>query len=137
MHEKPIIDEAVLPELLAAFYGRVRQDDLLGPVFNDAVHDWDEHLERIADFWSSVMLTTGRYKGNPVAKHLAHAARITPAMFDRWLTLWAETTNGMLPVPVARALQEKAARIAESLQLAIRFPSPLQRAMMERQDPPA
>lgn len=137
MLDEPIIDEAVLPELLEAFYGRVRRDDLLGPVFNDAVHDWDEHLSRIADFWSSVMLTTGRYKGNPVAKHLAHASRITPAMFERWLDLWAGTTNDMLPARGARALQEKAARIAESLQLALRFPTPLQRAMMERRHPSA
>ena len=52
--------EAALPALLDRFYARVRADAALGPVFNDAVEDWDRHLATLADFWSSVMLTTGR-----------------------------------------------------------------------------
>jgi hemoglobin len=122
--------ELALPEVLRAFYARVRQDDQLGPIFNTAVDDWDEHLKRIADFWSSVMLGTGRYKGNPVARHLPHAAQINRAKFDRWLELWRETTSLMLPAEVAAGLQTKAERIAESLILAMQFPSPAQRTMM-------
>ncbi|MFC4594918.1 group III truncated hemoglobin [Sphingobium tyrosinilyticum] len=122
--------ELALPEVLRAFYARVRQDDQLGPIFNSAVYDWDEHLERIADFWSSVLLGTGRYKGNPVARHLPHAAQINRAKFDRWLELWRETTSLMLPAEVAAGLQTKAERIAESLILAMQFPSPAQRTMM-------
>src|SRR3546814_4692384 len=72
-------------------------------------------------FWSSVMLTTGRYKGSPVAEHLKHKARITPAMFDRWLAIWAATTDELMAPAAAAALQAKAARIAESLQLALFF----------------
>lgn len=132
MPSPALIDETRLPDLLGRFYDRVRQDPILGPVFNDAVHDWDDHLARIADFWSSVMSSTGRYKGNPVAKHLLHATRIMPAMFERWLAIWTQTTDEMLDPPMAHAMQAKAARIAESLQLAIHFPSPLQKAMMER-----
>ncbi|ODP38811.1 MULTISPECIES: group III truncated hemoglobin [Sphingomonas] len=124
--------EAALRPLLDAFYAKVRQDALIGPVFIEAVHDWPEHLARIADFWSSVMLSSGRYKGDPVAKHMAHASRLTPEMFDRWLAIWAETTNDLLAPPVAQALQGKARRIAESLQLAIRYPSPTQRELMKR-----
>src|SRR3546814_2807376 len=67
------------------------------------------------------MLTTGRYKGSPVAEHLKHKARITPAMFDRWLAIWAATTDELMPPAAAAALQAKAARIAESLQLALFF----------------
>lgn len=120
MNSVPILDEAALPALLARFYEKVRQDDQLGPLFNDAVHDWAQHLERLGDFWSSVMLTSGRYKGSPVVLHLAHAPRITPAMFERWLALWAEATSEMLPGPVAAAMQGKARRIAETLEAALR-----------------
>jgi hemoglobin len=126
--------DTAMPEVLRVFYARVRQDDLLGPIFNAAVHDWDDHLDRIGDFWSSVMLGTGRYKGNPVAKHLPHAARIDRIAFDRWLGLWGETTNDLLPPAAAEALQAKAARIAESLQLAIQFPTPAQLALMRKRD---
>jgi hemoglobin len=131
MDRSPPLDEAVLPSLLEQFYARVRDDPALGPVFNDAVHDWDEHLDRLADFWSSVMLATGRYKGNPAVMHLMHASRITPFMFDRWLALWEQTTNELLPAQVASTAQAKARRIAESLQLAIRYRTAAQ------QHPPA
>lgn len=115
------ITEPALARLVETFYGRVRQDDLVGPLFNDAVGDWPAHLAKLADFWSSVMLTSGRYKGNPVVKHLKHLARITPEMFDRWLAIWRETTAELLPPAAAAQLQDKAGRIAESLQLALRF----------------
>jgi len=123
--------EDMLPAVLDRFYARVRADALIGPVFNDAVHDWSDHLERIGAFWSSVMLGTGRYKGNPVAKHFAHADRLTPERFARWLEIWALTTTEMLPASVAAEMQVKAARIAESLQLAIEFASAAQRSTME------
>ncbi len=117
----PQLDHATLPILLRRFYDQVRRDAELGPVFNDAVHDWTEHLDRLEDFWSSVMLASGRYKGNPVVIHLIHANRITPGMFSRWLELWEQTTGELLPDEVARTLQAKARRIAKSLQAAIRL----------------
>ena len=90
-------------------------------MFNDAVHDWPGHLEKLVAFWSSVMLTSGRYKGNPMMMHLKHKARIRPEMFERWLAIWRETTGELLAPEAAAALQEKAARIAESLQLGLFF----------------
>ena len=116
-----MIDEAGLARLIPRFYARVRADDLLGPLFDEAVADWPEHLERLVAFWSSVMLTTGRYKGNPMQAHMRHKPRITPEMFARWLALWAEVTDAEMPPAAAAALQAKAARIAESLQLGLFF----------------
>jgi hemoglobin len=127
----PGIDDAGLSDVVHAFYGKVREDADLGPVFDDAIADWPHHLGKMVDFWSSVMLTTGRYKGNPMMMHLKHKARITPALFDRWLALWAETTDELMPPEAAAALQAKAARIAESLQLGLFFkldPHPTGRA---------
>lgn len=115
------LDEEGLRRLVDAFYARVRGDEALGPVFADAVHDWPEHLEKLAAFWSSVMLTSGRYKGQPVPAHMKHRDRITPALFDRWLGLWRRTTSELMAPDAAALLQAKAARIAESLQLAMFF----------------
>ena len=119
------INEDGLSRVVTAFYARIRQDAELGPIFNDAIQDWPEHLEKLTDFWSSVMLTSGRYKGRPVPAHLKHADRITPQLFQRWLKIWAETTNELMTPQAAQALQAKAARIAESLQLALFFKLPL------------
>lgn len=115
------IDEGHLTQLVHRFYERVRDDAALAPVFDRAISDWPHHLGKMVDFWSSVMLTSGRYKGNPMMMHLKHKAHITPELFDRWLTLWAETTAEVMPPPAAAAFQAKAGRIAESLQLGLFF----------------
>ena len=115
------ITEARLKILVDRFYGKVRQDSLIGPVFDRAIHDWPEHLDKLQAFWSSVMLTSGRYKGRPLPAHVKHGDAITPQSFERWLSLWRETTDELMPPAAAAALQEKAARIAESLSLGIEF----------------
>ena len=118
------ISEEQLARLIPRFYERVRDDKLICPVFDAAIGDWEHHLGKLVDFWSSVMLTSGHYKGNPVAAHLKHLPAITPPMFDRWLALWTEVTAEVLPPGIAVTLQEKAARIAESLKLALYFRLP-------------
>lgn len=115
------LDENGLSQLVDAFYARVRADAALGPIFNRAIADWPEHLDKLSAFWSSVMLSSGRYKGQPVPAHLKHAEALTPAMFERWLGLWAEVTEAMMQPQAAAELQAKAARIAESLQLALTY----------------
>ena len=115
------ITEDSLKALVDAFYAKVRLDPLIGPVFNSAIDDWPEHLGKLQAFWSSVMLTSGRYKGRPLPAHVKHSDSISPASFERWLALWGETTDEMLDAASAAALQDKAGRIAESLSLGIAF----------------
>ena len=122
------VDEAGLERLVHAFYARVREDAELGPIFNRAIADWPEHLHKLHAFWSSVMLTSGRYKGQPVPAHVKHRDHITPALFDRWLALWGKTAHELMTPDAAQALEAKAARIAESLQLAMFFRLDAQRA---------
>ena len=121
MSAKSAITEEALGRLVGRFYARVRRDPLIGPVFNGAIDDWDEHLVKLQAFWSSVMLTSGRYKGRPLPAHVRHADAIRPESFERWLALWAATTAELLEPDAAAAMQDKAARIAESLQLGIAF----------------
>ena len=113
--------EEALQRLVDRFYAKVRGDALLGPVFNGAVGDWPEHFEKLGAFWSSVMLTSGRYKGSPMSAHMRHASSIRPEMFDRWLELWRETALETLGPDDAAAVVAKAKRIAESLKLALYF----------------
>jgi hemoglobin len=135
MRSSPTLDEAALPGLVDRFYARVRQDPEIGPVFNAAIEDWDVHLEKLAAFWSSVMLTTGRYKGNPFAAHLKHP--LTPAMFERWLALWGETVDEMFAPEIAVQFRAKAQRIAESLQLGMFFRPGAPSGLPIRRTPPA
>ena len=113
------ITELAIAALVERFYSKARRDPMIGPVFIAAVADWDAHLNTLRDFWSSVMLTTGRYKGNPMAAHVKHP--IEPAFFDRWLALWRETAAELFAPPIADRFRDKAERIAESLKLALFF----------------
>lgn len=116
-----MLADAVTPEnlrdLVGRFYGRAREDELIGPVFNAAIGDWDHHLDHIAQFWAAGLLGVGRFTGRPMAAHMRQP--ITPPMFDRWLALWAEATSEVYTPPIAQALQARAARIAESFKLGL------------------
>ena len=113
--------ESDIARLVDLFYARVREDEVLGPVFNGAIDDWPHHLGKLQAFWSSVMLTTGRYKGSPVAAHVRHQGAIDPEMFERWLALWRTTAREVLAAADAEEIIVKAERIAESLGLALFF----------------
>ena len=106
--------------LVDRFYDKVRRDEELGPVFAGAIaeEDWPRHLATMRDFWSSIMLTSGRYHGNPVAVH-RRTQGITPQLFERWLALFGETANELFDAALADDLMDRAGRIAASLQLAM------------------
>lgn len=112
---------AELRALVDAFYTRVRADDRLAPIFEAHVADWEAHSERLTDFWSSLMLTSGRYKGNPFAMHQAFAGELDVALFERWLELWAIATDEAFPPGLAAEFQRKARRVAESLKSGLLF----------------
>lgn len=111
------ITDTAIKTLVTRFYGKARQDPMIGPLFNAVVSDWDEHFSKLTDFWSSVMLTTGRYRGNPMLAHLKHP--IQPEFFTRWLALWHETAAEVFAPDAARQFSARAERIAESLKLAL------------------
>src|ERR1700722_9086070 len=111
------ITEPAIATLVHRFYGKARLDPAIGPLFEQAVRDWGQHLDKLCDFWSSVMLTTGRYKGNPMAAHLKQP--IDPEFFARWLDLWRETAGEIFSPGAAAQFGFRAERIAESLKLAL------------------
>lgn len=113
------INETSLEALVRRFYGKVRADARLGPIFEAAVTDWDEHHARLTHFWSSVMLGTGRYKGAPLAVHAG--LPISSAHFEVWLGLWRAAVREQFAPEAAGALEAAAERIARSLSLGLFF----------------
>jgi len=112
------ITEEMIRELVYGFYGKVRTDPALGPIFNRVVKDWDEHLPKMCDFWSSVLLMTGRFKGAPMVAH-AHIPEIRATHFARWLHLFHQTARELCPPEVAALFVARSEMIAQSLQLGI------------------
>src|SRR5881398_2166271 len=67
-----ITDSRDVARLVNVFYDRVRDDDILGPIFDDIAHvDWATHLPRMYDFWESVLFARATFKGTPLVVHRA------------------------------------------------------------------
>ena len=115
--ERTGIDEVMIERLVRGFYAKVREDAVLGPVFESRIKDWEPHLAQMCAFWSSVALMTGRYHGTPMAKHLP--LPVDGGHFDRWLALFEETAHEICPGEAEAHFVERARRIAQSLELGI------------------
>lgn len=90
---KESITPATIRQLVDGFYGRARQDSLLGPVFDAHIQDqWDQHLQKMYQFWETVLLGLPHYKGAPLLVHQG-LPEITAAHFGRWLELFIATAG--------------------------------------------
>jgi hemoglobin len=116
------LDEAMIRNVVHGFYGAIRSDDLLGPIFNGAIapEAWPVHLQKMCDFWSSTLLKTSRYDGRPMPPHL-RIEELGEAHFRRWLTLFRATVRQTCPPDVADLFMDRALRIAHSFRLARAF----------------
>lgn len=92
------------------FYGKVRQDELLGPVFNDVITDWKLHLDKMYRFWNAVLFGAAGYKGNPFAKHAP--LPVGAIHFDRWLDLFRQTIDSHFAGEMATDTKTRAAVMA-------------------------
>jgi hemoglobin len=110
------VDEAMIDRLVQHFYAQVRLDPMLAPVFEARVGDWEAHLRRMSAFWSSVMLRTGRYHGQPMPMHAP--LPVDASHFDRWLALFESSARRVCDAG-ADLFIERAHRIAQSLELGI------------------
>jgi hemoglobin len=109
-----LCSEAEISELVRAFYARVREDGRLGPIFDAHVADWGEHLSRMEDFWSAVLLRTGRFSGSPMSRHAALPG-LSADLFRHWLALFRETAAAQPNREMAGEACIMAERIAQNL----------------------
>ena len=124
MQEPSKLDASQIAVLVDRFYEKVRVDPLLGPVFNAAVHDWDDHKRTLTSFWCSVVLRANSYRGNPMAVHRMQPS-IRTEHFERWLSLWKITAREVLDEADAQLMLEHADRIGRSLRLGMGLPERL------------
>jgi len=110
---KVIQSETDIKLLVDTFYGKVRADDLLGPVFEEKIGGhWDTHLEKMYKFWGMALFGQDGYSGHPLSKHLT--LPIEQAHFNRWLHLFMQTLNENFAGPVAGEAMKKAGLIART-----------------------
>ncbi|MBW3098295.1 group III truncated hemoglobin [Pseudohoeflea coraliihabitans] len=120
----PSVDRAFIGRLVREFYGRIRANERLGPIFAGVIGDhWEPHLEKMTDFWCAVMLKNGAYKGRPVPAHLK-LKQVREEDFEIWLALFRQTAADLCRPELAATFVDRAERIAHSLKLAMFFRLP-------------
>ena len=109
------VDAGYIDALVETFYGKIREDALLGPIFAQRIADWPAHLARMKAFWRSVLHNSGEFAGNPMLKHIAIPG-LEEQHFAHWLTLFYATLRELAPSDDAtRLVADRARMIADSL----------------------
>ena len=113
--KRDITTEEDIQLMVHTFYDRVRQDSLLGPVFEDIIKDkWDEHLSKMCDFWSTLILYTRKYTGDPMSRH--QVMPIDSQHFGKWLALFTATVDELFAGENAQAARNRAQKISHVMQ---------------------
>ncbi|MEY8870241.1 MULTISPECIES: group III truncated hemoglobin [Meridianimaribacter] len=127
MEKKDINTREDVYLLVSSFYTKVRKDDLLGPIFNTAIKDWDEHLDRLTTFWETSLFMTRKleqkYIGNPMEAHVKvdrdNNHSITELHFGVWLNLWYQTIDELFVGEYADVAKRRARKMGTFLHLKI------------------
>jgi hemoglobin len=102
--------EDQISHLVELFYSRVQKDDLIGPVFERVVRNWDHHHDTLKNFWCTQLLGTGDYPGNGFVAH--QRLPLEEEHFTRWLTIWEQTVPEVLPPALAQRAIGRARHMA-------------------------
>lgn len=109
--------------LVKTFYGKVRKDELLGSVFNGIIEDWEEHFERLTDFWESNLFFRKKYHGDPLQKHIEVdqqvGGTINEMHFGVWLNLWYQTIDELFEGEHANIAKNRARNMGTFIHLRI------------------
>lgn len=115
-----IINRTDVIKLVDSFYGKVQKDELLGPVFNQAIGShWGEHLEKMYCFWETVLLDEHTYFGSPFPPHAR--LPIEKNHFDKWLEIFENTLNDHFKGDKAAEALHRASNMAKMFQYKIEY----------------
>ena len=113
-------DIDAIKELVNRFYGKVREDELLGPIFDKRIGNrWPKHLEKMYKFWQTVLLNEHTYYGSPFAPHAR--LPVDKEHFDRWLALFYETLDENFSGPQADEAKWRSAKMADMFRYKIEY----------------
>jgi len=106
--------------LVDTFYEKVREDQLLAPVFNEKIQDrWPEHLSKMYTFWQTILLGEHTYFGSPFLPHAK--LPVEHEHFSRWLALFGETIDALFTGQKAEEAKWRAGKMAEMFEFKIRY----------------
>lgn len=123
MEKKNITTREDVNLLVTSFYDKIRQDNLLGPIFNGIIKDWNTHLEHLTDFWCSQLFIERSYHGNPITAHRKVDAYMNHTLnemhFGVWLNLWIQTLDELFEGDNVFILKNRARKMASFIHIDI------------------
>jgi hemoglobin len=111
------LDEVKL--LVNTFYSKVQHDDLIGPIFNSVIKNWQPHLEKMYTFWQTVLLQEHTYYGSPFPPHAK--LPVSAAHFERWLSLWRGTIDSLFEGEKAEDAKRRGQAMADMFMAKIEY----------------
>lgn len=97
--------------MVDTFYSEIRDDKLLGPIFNGIIQDkWPQHMQKMYSFWQTVLTGPHTYQGAPFVPHAK--LPVDKLHFDRWLSLWNKTVDGYFDGPIAEEAKWRGEKMA-------------------------
>jgi len=102
--------------LVDEFYGKVRQDALLSPVFEERIQDrWPEHLGKMYQFWQTILLEENTYRGRPFPPHAT--LDVNESHFNKWVELFKSTIDENFEGEKAEEAKWRADKMSELFQI--------------------
>ncbi|WP_047418667.1 group III truncated hemoglobin [Cellulophaga sp. Hel_I_12] len=121
MELKELENREDVSQLVRSFYAKVRVDEVLGPIFNGIITDWESHLALLTDFWDTQLFLKRKYHGNPIKAHNEVDEKMnhntTPEHFGLWLNLWFQTIDELFMGDNAFIAKNRARQISSMLYL--------------------
>ncbi len=106
--------------LVDTFYDRIREDKLLGPIFDERIQDrWLIHLEKMYKFWQTVLLQEHTYFGSPFPPHAQ--LPVGHEHFAAWLALFNKTVDELFTGDKATEAKWRAQKMAELFEAKIDY----------------
>ena len=109
--------------LVRTFYPKVRENELLGPIFNTLIKDWETHLELLTDFWETNLFFVKKYSGNPLEKHVEvdkiYNNKINELHFGTWINMWHHTIDELFEGDIAQLAKNRARNMSTFMNMEI------------------
>lgn len=121
MELRDIENRADIFLLVTTFYGKIKKDSFIGPVFLEVIpeNEWESHLEKLTDFWETNLFLVRKFKGNPMKAHKDVDAHFNHTIeqkhFGKWLEIWFTTVDELFSGTKAYEAKERARNIASIL----------------------
>jgi len=120
MDSRKIIDIEDIKLLVDSFYTKVREDQLLSPIFDGVIGDnWPKHLDKMYRFWQTLLLSEHTYNGSPFLPHAQMPLK--KEHFNRWMELFTETIYDHFAGEKATEALWRANKMAEMFHYKIQY----------------